>query len=50
MANFSSQEEIRNLRQKLKDIRSDFTDFEEEKLILYPFVIDHLEKAGLKQF
>jgi uncharacterized Fe-S cluster-containing radical SAM superfamily protein len=50
MTNFSSQEEIRNLRQKLKDIRSDFADFEEEELILYPFVVDHLEKAGLKQF
>jgi uncharacterized Fe-S cluster-containing radical SAM superfamily protein len=50
MANFSSQEEIRNLRQKLKDIRSDFADFEEEELILYPFVIDHLQKANLKEF
>jgi uncharacterized Fe-S cluster-containing radical SAM superfamily protein len=50
MTNFSSQEKIRNLRQKLKDIRSDFADFEEEELILYPFVVDHLEKAGLKQF
>jgi len=50
MTNFSSQEEKRNLRQKLKEIRSDFADFEEEELILYPFVVDHLEKAGLKQF
>ena len=50
MANFSSQEEVRNLRQKLEGIRSDFADFEEEELILYPFVIDHLQKANLKQF
>jgi uncharacterized Fe-S cluster-containing radical SAM superfamily protein len=38
MANFSSQEEIKRLRQRLKGIRSDFEDFEEEELILYPFV------------
>jgi uncharacterized Fe-S cluster-containing radical SAM superfamily protein len=48
MANFSSQEEIRKLSQKLKEIRPDFGDFEEEELILYPFVMDHLQKAGLK--
>ena len=48
MANFSSQEEIRKLSQKLKEIRPDFANFEEEELILYPFVIDHLQKAGLK--
>ena len=50
MANFSSQDEIKKLRQRLKEIRSDFADFEEEELILYPFVVEHLEKAGLKQF
>ncbi len=50
IANFSSQEEMRNLRQKLGEIRSDFVDCEEEELILYPFVIDHLERAGLKPF
>jgi uncharacterized Fe-S cluster-containing radical SAM superfamily protein len=48
MANFSSQEQIRKLSQKLKEIRPDFADFEEEELILYPFVMDHLQKAGLK--
>ena len=48
MANFSSQEEIRKLSQKLKEIRPDFANFEEEELILYPFVMDHLQKAGLK--
>jgi uncharacterized Fe-S cluster-containing radical SAM superfamily protein len=49
MANFPSQEEMRDLRQKLKGTRSDFADFEEE-LIFYPFVINHLQKANLKQF
>jgi len=48
MANFSSQEEIKKLVQKLKEIRPDFADFEEEELILYPFVMDQLQKAGLK--
>ncbi len=48
MANFSSPEEIKQLRQSLKEIRPDFADFEEEELILYPFVMDHLQKAGLK--
>ena len=48
MANFSSQEEIRILRQRLKEMRPDFADLEEEELILYPFVMDHLQKAGLK--
>jgi uncharacterized Fe-S cluster-containing radical SAM superfamily protein len=47
MANFSSQEDIKRLRQRLKEIRPDFGDFEEEELILYPFVLDHIQKAGL---
>jgi len=47
MKNFSSQEEIRRLRQTLKEIRTHFEDFEEEELILYPFVLDHIQKAGL---
>jgi hypothetical protein len=47
MANFSSQEEIKRLRQKLKEIRPDFEDFEEEELILYPFVVEHIQEAGL---
>jgi uncharacterized Fe-S cluster-containing radical SAM superfamily protein len=46
MANFSSQEEIKKVRQRLKEIRSDFEDFEEEELILYPFILDHIQKAG----
>lgn len=47
MSNFSSEEEIEKLRQRLKDIRPGFYDFEEEELILYPFVMEHLQKAGL---
>jgi len=47
MTNFSSPEEIKILRQRLKEIRPDFEDFEEEELILYPFVLDHIQKAGL---
>jgi uncharacterized Fe-S cluster-containing radical SAM superfamily protein len=48
MADFSSRNEIAKLRQRLKEIRPDFADFEEEKLILYHFVMNHLQKAGLK--
>jgi uncharacterized Fe-S cluster-containing radical SAM superfamily protein len=47
MSDFSSREEIIRLRQRLKEIRPDFEDFEEEELILYPFVVEHLQKAGL---
>jgi uncharacterized Fe-S cluster-containing radical SAM superfamily protein len=47
MANFSSPEEIKRLRQRLKAIRPDFADFEEEELILYPFVEENLRKAAL---
>jgi hypothetical protein len=31
----------------LKAIRPDFEDFEEEELILYPFVSENIQKAGL---
>jgi uncharacterized Fe-S cluster-containing radical SAM superfamily protein len=48
MANFSFHEEIKKLRQRLEAIRPDFAEFEEEELILYPFVVEHLQKAGLK--
>lgn len=48
MANFSSLDEIGRLKQRLKEIRPDFSDFEEEELILYPFVVEHLQKAGIK--
>jgi uncharacterized Fe-S cluster-containing radical SAM superfamily protein len=47
MANFSPREEIKKLRQRLKEIRPDFADFEEEELILYPFVEENLRRAGL---
>ena len=47
MANFSSPKEIRRLRERLKAIRPDFADFEEEELILYPFVQENLQKGGL---
>jgi uncharacterized Fe-S cluster-containing radical SAM superfamily protein len=42
MTNFSSQEEMKRLRERLKEIRPDFYDFEEEDLILYPFVEENL--------
>jgi uncharacterized Fe-S cluster-containing radical SAM superfamily protein len=47
MANFSSPEEKKRLRQRLKVIRPDFASFEEEELIIYPFVEQNLQKAGL---
>jgi uncharacterized Fe-S cluster-containing radical SAM superfamily protein len=47
MTNFSSPEETKKLRQRLRAIRPDFADFEEEELILYPFVLDHIQKANL---
>ena len=47
MTDFSSREAIKRLRQELKAIRSDFEDFEEEELILYPFVLDHIRETGV---
>jgi uncharacterized Fe-S cluster-containing radical SAM superfamily protein len=47
MANFSSLEGIKKLKERLKEIRPDFADFEEEELILYPFVQENLQKGGL---
>jgi uncharacterized Fe-S cluster-containing radical SAM superfamily protein len=47
MANFSSPEKIKELKGRLKAIRPDFYEFEEEELILYPFVEENLKKAGL---
>jgi len=47
MANFSSQEKLKRLRRRLKEICPDFEDFEEEELILFPFVSEHIQKAGL---
>jgi len=47
ITDFSSQEAIKNLRQELKMIRPDFEDFEEEELILYPFILDNIQKTGV---
>ena len=47
MVNFSSLERIKKLKERLKEIRPDFADFEEEDLILYPFVEENLRKAGI---
>lgn len=47
MPNFSSKEDMEKLRVKLEQLRPDFANLEEEELILYPFVVEHLEKAGL---
>jgi len=47
MATFSSQGEIERLRERLKEIRPDFYDFEEEELIPYPFVEENLKRAGI---
>ena len=47
MVNFSSLEGIKKLKERLKEIRPDFADFEEEDLILYPFVEENLRKAGV---
>jgi uncharacterized Fe-S cluster-containing radical SAM superfamily protein len=47
MANFSSEEKIKHLRLRLSEIRPDFADFEEEELILYPFVEENLKKNGI---
>jgi uncharacterized Fe-S cluster-containing radical SAM superfamily protein len=47
MANFSSPAERKRLKQRLKVIRPDFADFEEEELILYPFVQENLRKGGV---
>ncbi len=47
ITDFSSRDEIKRLRQELKTIQPDFEDFEEEELILYPFVSENIQKAGL---
>lgn len=47
MTDFSSSNEIRRLRERLKEIRPDFYDFEKEELILYPFVHENLKRAGI---
>lgn len=47
MADFSKPEDILKLRYRLKGIRDDFYDFEEEELILYPFVQENLKRSGI---
>lgn len=47
MANFSSPEGIKKLRERLKEIHPEFYDFEEEELLRYPFVEENLKRAGL---
>jgi uncharacterized Fe-S cluster-containing radical SAM superfamily protein len=47
ITDFSSQENLKRLKQLLREIRPDFADFEEEELILYPFVAENLQKAGI---
>jgi len=47
VTDFSSRQSIRGLREELKAIRPDFESFEGEELILYPFVSENIQKAGL---
>ncbi len=47
MTNFSSRRDTKQLRERLKEVRPDFYDFEEEDLILYPFVEENLKRSGL---
>ncbi len=49
MPNFSSRDTMEKLRERLKQIRPDFAELEEEELIAYPFVRENLEETGLKQ-
>ena len=47
MASFSSPENIKALRTRLREIDKDFEDFEVEELVLYGNVEERLMKAGL---
>ena len=47
MVSFSSLENIKALRKKLKEIHKDFEDFEVEELMLYGTAEERLVKAGL---
>jgi uncharacterized Fe-S cluster-containing radical SAM superfamily protein len=47
MTDFSPEEKIEKLRRRLGEIHSDFEDFEQEELILYPFVLEHIQQADL---
>jgi uncharacterized Fe-S cluster-containing radical SAM superfamily protein len=47
MVSFSSPENIKALRKRLRDIDEDFEDFEVEELVLYGKVEERLIKAGI---
>lgn len=47
MVSFSTPENIKDLRRRLKEIKKDFEDFEVEELVLYGLVENRLMKAGL---
>ena len=47
MVSFSSTENIKAFRKRLKEIHEDFKNFEVEKLVLYGTVEERLMKAGL---
>jgi len=48
MVSFSTEEDIKTLRRRLKEIAEDFEDFEMEELVLYGKVEERLLKAGLE--
>jgi len=47
MVSFSSEKNLEDLRNKLKNIREDFANFEIEELVFYGNVKSRLEKAGI---
>jgi uncharacterized Fe-S cluster-containing radical SAM superfamily protein len=48
MVSFSSSENIKAFRRRLREIHEDFEDFEVEELVLYGTVEERLMKAGLE--
>jgi iron-sulfur cluster repair protein YtfE (RIC family) len=49
MVSFSSEESLENLKQKLKEIDPDIAEHVEiEELILYPHVVQRIQKYGLR--
>ena len=47
MVSFSSPENIKDLKRRLREIRQNFEDFEVEELALYGLVEKRLMRAGL---
>lgn len=47
MISFSSPENIKAFRRRLREIHEDFEDFEVEEIVLYGTVEERLMKAGL---